>query len=66
MTALSRRSKRSYSNRWFEVIVGSCQSESALKLLILMAAFKTGLGKGHVSPWDTNKHRGYVCCNYTP
>ena len=41
MTALSRRSKRAYIIGMFKCIVGSCQRESALKPLILMATFVT-------------------------
>ena len=55
MTALIRRSKRAYIIRLFEVIVGSCRRDRALKPLILIAAFVTGLGKGHVSIWGANK-----------
>ena len=46
MTASSSRSKRAYINRLFEVVVGSCQQESALTPLILKAAFVTNSDVG--------------------
>ena len=55
MTALSRKLKRIYINRLFDDIVGSCQRESSLNSLILMATFVTGLGKGRVITWGANK-----------
>ena len=48
MTALSRRSKRSYIIGMFKCIVGSCQRESALKQPIMMAAIVTNSKIGAV------------------
>ena len=48
MTALSRRSNRSYIICMFKSIVGSCPRESALKQPIMMAAFVTNSEVGAV------------------
>ena len=64
MTALSRRSKRSYINRMFDVIIGSCQRESALKQPIMKVAFVTNSEVGAVFSTNfANKHHVYVCSN---
>ena len=64
MTASSRRSKRAYIIRLFEVIIRSCQRESALKPMILMATFVTNSEIGDMFSTNcANKHHGYVCSN---
>ena len=64
MTALSRRSKRSYIIGMIKCIVVSCQRESALKQPIMMAAFVTNSEVGAVFSTNCgNKHYGYVCSN---
>ena len=64
MTALSRRSKRSYIIGMFKCVVGSCRRESALKQPIMMAAFVTNSEVGAVFSTNcANKHHGYVCSN---
>ena len=64
MTALSRRSNRSHIICMFKSVVGSCQRESALKQLIMMAAFVTNSVVGAVFSTNcANKHHGYVCSN---
>ncbi len=64
MTASSRSTKTSYISRFFEVVVGRCQRESALKPLIFMAAFVTNSEVGDMFSTNyANKHHGYVCSN---
>ena len=64
MSALLRRSNRSYINQLFNVINGSCERESALQQPIMMAAFVTNSEVGNVFPTNcANKHHGYVCSN---
>ena len=63
MTALTRRSNRSYFNRMFQGVVGSFQRESALKQPIMMAAFVTTEVGAVFSTNSANKHHGYVFSN---
>ncbi len=62
MTASFRRLKRAFIIHSFEVVVGSCQRESALKPLILMSAFV----RGACGAQTKNKDLGCVCCNKPP
>ena len=64
MTALSSRSNHTHIDGLFEIVVGSCLRESALKPLILMATFVTNSELGAMFSTNcANKQHGNMCSN---